>query len=77
LEFSDYLNIAHILVAIVLTLVILMQAKGSGIGSALGGGSGSSFRTRRGVEKTLLQLTIFLAVIFLIISAWSVREAVG
>jgi preprotein translocase subunit SecG len=77
LEFSDYLNIAHILVAIVLTLVILMQAKGSGIGSALGGGSGSSFRTRRGVEKTLLQLTIFLAAVFLIISAWSVREAVG
>lgn len=77
MEFSDYLNIAHILVAIVLTLVILMQAKGSGIGSALGGGSSSSFRTRRGVEKTLLQLTIFLAVVFLIISAWSVREAVG
>jgi len=60
----------------VLTLVILLQAKGSGIGTALGGGTGGSFRTRRGVEKTLFQLTIFLAIVFLAISAWSVRESV-
>jgi preprotein translocase subunit SecG len=77
LEFRDYINIAQILVAIVLTLVILLQAKGSGIGTALGGGTGASFRTRRGVEKTLFQLTIFLAIVFLAISAWSVRESVG
>jgi preprotein translocase subunit SecG len=75
LDFLDYLNLAQILVAIMLTLVILLQAKGSGIGTALGGGTSSSFRTRRGVEKTLFQLTIFLAIIFLIISAMSVREA--
>jgi preprotein translocase subunit SecG len=77
LDFLDYLNIAQILVAIMLTLVILLQAKGSGIGTALGGGTSSSFRTRRGVEKTLFQLTIFLAIVFLIISAYSVREAIG
>ena len=77
MEFRDYINIAQILVAIVLTLVILLQAKGSGIGTALGGGTGASFRTRRGVEKTLFQLTIFLAIVFLAISAWSVRESVG
>jgi len=75
LDFLDYLNLAQILVAIMLTLVILLQAKGSGIGTALGGGTSSSFRTRRGVEKTLFQLTIFLAIVFLIISAMSVREA--
>jgi preprotein translocase subunit SecG len=77
LDFLDYLNIAQILVAIMLTLVILLQSKGSGIGTALGGGTSSSFRTRRGVEKTLFQLTIFLAIVFLIISAYSVREAIG
>ena len=75
MDFLDYLNLAQILVAIMLTLVILLQAKGSGIGTALGGGTSSSFRTRRGVEKTLFQLTIFLAIVFLIISAMSVREA--
>lgn len=73
MKFVDYINIAQILVGIVLTVVILLQAKGSGIGTALGGGTSSSFRTRRGVEKTLFQLTIVLAIVFLAISAWGVR----
>ncbi len=73
--YSDYIDIAQILVAIVLTVVILLQAKGSGIGTALGGGTSSSFRTRRGVEKTLFQLTIVLALVFLVISAWGVRAS--
>ncbi len=76
MQFKDYLNIAQILVAIVLTVVILLQAKGSGIGTALGGGTSGSFRTRRGVEKTLFQLTIALAVVFLAVSAWGVRASV-
>lgn len=75
MQFKDYIDLAQILVATVLTLVILLQAKGSGIGAAFGGGTQSSFRTRRGVEKTLFQLTIFLAVVFLIISAIGVRAS--
>jgi preprotein translocase subunit SecG len=75
-QFKDYINIAQILVAIVLTIVILLQAKGSGVGTALGGGTSGSFRTRRGVEKTLFQLTIVLAAVFLAISAWGVRVSV-
>ena len=77
MTFVDYISIAQILVSIGLTALVLMQAKGSGIGTALGGGTTSSFRTRRGVEKTLFQLTIVLAIIFLIISAWGVRATVG
>jgi len=75
-QFKDYINIAQILISVVLTVVILLQAKGSGIGTALGGGTSGSFRTRRGVEKTLFQLTIILAVVFLVISAWGVRASV-
>ena len=75
LDFRDYISIAQILVSIVLTVVILLQAKGSGIGTALGGGTSGSFRTRRGVEKTLFQLTIVLAIVFLIISSWGVRAS--
>jgi len=77
LEFRDYINIAQILVSVLLTVVLLLQAKGSGIGTALGGGSGSSFRTRRGVEKTLFQMTIVLAVVFLIVSVWGVRASIS
>jgi preprotein translocase subunit SecG len=76
-SFVDYISIAQIIVAIALTTVVLLQAKGSGIGTALGGGTSSSFRTRRGVEKTLFQLTIVLAIIFLAISAWGVRATIG
>ena len=74
MEFGDYLNLAQILISLVLILVVLLQAKGSGFGAALGGTSGSSFRTRRGVERTLFQLTIVLAVVFVLISAWSVTS---
>lgn len=76
MDFSDYINIAQILVAIALTLVILLQTKGSGgVGAAFGGSTSSSFRTRRGIEKTLFHLTIVLATVFLMMSAWSVRVA--
>jgi preprotein translocase subunit SecG len=73
MSFQNFLNIAQILVSLVLILVILLQAKGSGFGAGLGGTT-SSFRTRRGLEKTLFQATIVLTILFLAMSAWSVRE---
>ena len=77
LEFRDFVYIAQILIGILLTVILLLQAKGSGVGTALGGGSGGSFRTRRGVEKQLFNLTIFLSVVFLLISILAVRQTVG
>ena len=75
MQFEDYFNLAQMLVSIVLVVVVLLQTRGTDIGSAFGGGGGggSSFRTRRGLEKTLFQLTILLAIIFVGISALSVR----
>ena len=74
MSFTNYLNLAQIVVSVALILVIILQARGSGFGGALGGSS-SFFRTRRGVEKTLFQLTIVLVVIFILISAWSVTSS--
>jgi preprotein translocase subunit SecG len=68
-------NIAQILISTVLIVVLTLQAKGSGFGSALGGQTSSVFRTRRGVERTLFNLTIVLVVVFLAISLLSVRAA--
>ncbi len=65
-----YLNIAQILVSVVLVLVILSQVKESG--SGLFGSAQSTVRTRRGLEKTLYQFTIALAVLFIIVSIISV-----
>ena len=66
---TDYLNVAEILISIALVAVILLQVKGEGVGGLQ---SGSFVRTRRGLEKTLFQLTIFLVVLFLVVSAVSV-----
>ncbi|OGO06147.1 MAG: preprotein translocase subunit SecG [Chloroflexi bacterium RBG_13_54_9] len=67
----SYLHFVQILVSIILIAIILLQAKGAGLGGIFGSQT-SVFRTKRGVEKTLFQFTIILAVIFLIISMVSV-----
>jgi preprotein translocase subunit SecG len=61
------LAIAQIIICIALISAILLQSKGSGLGSVFGG-DGSVFRTRRGAEKGLFQLTIVLAVMFGLLS---------
>jgi preprotein translocase subunit SecG len=64
---STSLGIAQIIVCVALIGAILLQSKGSGLGSVFGG-DGSVFRTRRGAEKGLFQLTIILAVVFGLLS---------
>jgi preprotein translocase subunit SecG len=71
MDLSDYLSIAAILVSIALIAVILLQVKGEGVGGLQ---SGSFVRTRRGMEKTLFQLTIVLSVLWLAIAAIAVYE---
>lgn len=61
------LQIIELIVAIVLTAVILMQQRGSGIGGAFGGES-ASYSTRRGFEKFLYYATIVLGVAFVLIA---------
>ena len=71
------INVSMIIVSVVLILVILLQTKGSSFSGAFGGDSGSIYRTRRGVEKTLFQFTIGVAVVFLImaiISSWVLTQ---
>ena len=62
------LNVVMIIVSIVLILVILLQTKGSSFSGAFGGDTGSIYRTRRGVEKTLFQLTIGIAILFVVLA---------
>ena len=64
-------NIVQIVVAVVLVIVILMQVRGQGTG--LFGSAESSYRTRRGLEKSLFQFTIVLVVVFITTSIISVR----
>ncbi|MBI4127618.1 MAG: preprotein translocase subunit SecG [Parcubacteria group bacterium] len=57
------LQIVEIVLASLLTAAILIQSKGVGL-SATFGGEGNFYRTKRGFEKTLFNLTILLAIGF-------------
>ena len=67
-----YFSIAQIVLSVALILAILFQVRGGGLGGIFGQAD-TVFRTRRGVEKTLFQLTIVLVVLFIIISIISLR----
>ena len=62
-----YLDIIQIIVSLALIAVVLLQGKQGSLGGLLGGDSGV-YRTRRGIEKTLHNLTIALAVTFFVTS---------
>ena len=66
-----YLNLAQIIVSMLLIVLVLLQIRGSGFASGYSSDS-SIYRTRRGVEKTLFQLTIGVGVIFVVLSIVSV-----
>ena len=69
---ATYLYVAQIVVAIALILIVLLQVRGGGLGGIFGQAD-TVYRTKRGVEKTLFQLTIALVIIFVILSIVSLR----
>ena len=71
---QTYLSVAQIILSIALILAVLLQVRGGGLGGIFGQPD-SVFRTKRGVEKTLFQLTIALVVLFLIISVVTLRTS--
>ena len=65
------IQIIQIILSVTLTVLVLLQVKGGGLGSIFGG-DGGVYRTRRGIEKSMYQATIALAVIFFAVSLISV-----
>ncbi len=67
------LQVSSIVISVVLIVLILLQVKGGALGSLLGGDAGGGIaRTRRGLEKTLFRITIFLCIAFLGIALFAV-----
>jgi preprotein translocase subunit SecG len=64
---ETYLNIAQIILSVALIVACLLQIKGGGLGGIFGQAD-SVYRTKRGAEKTLFQLTIVLVVLFIVVS---------
>lgn len=57
------LMVIQIIVSFLIIVFILLQSKGTGLGSAFGG-SGEFYRSKRGVEKIVYNATVILLVIF-------------
>ena len=61
------INIIEIVVAILLTISILLQNRGAGLGSTFGGDFGGYY-SKRGFEKFLVYFSIFLSAVFIILA---------
>ena len=68
------LNVLQIVISAALGLIILLQVKGGGLGGIFGQAD-SVYRTKRGMEKRLFQLTIILAFAFVIMSIISLKAS--
>lgn len=51
--------------AILMVLAILLQQRGASLGAGFGS-SGELYTTRRGLDKNLFEVTIILAVVFIL-----------
>ena len=67
MNIGTFFMLAVNIVAIALIAVVVIQGQtGAGLGAVFGGSD--IYRSRRGIEKTLLQLTFVLMAIFLVLS---------
>jgi preprotein translocase subunit SecG len=69
---EKFLDILLIITSLVLILLIILQQRGGSYGTFFGPLSNFSFSQRRGIEKYIYQITLFLVGLFLIISYFRV-----
>jgi len=62
------LFLVQIILGVILIILVLIQAKGVGLGTPFGGALLTAYSTKRGVEKVVFNLTIVLAILFLLSS---------
>lgn len=66
MNIGDILLIGQTFSLVAATILILMQQRGAGLSSSFGG-SGQVYLTRRGIEKTVVNLTVVFIVLFVIL----------
>lgn len=58
------MRIITITSAVLMVIFILIQSRGASLGAGFGGGGDEIYTDRRGVDKTVHQITIVLAILF-------------
>ncbi len=74
---ATYLNLAQIVIAVALTVVIMLQTKGAALGGVFGRSDSAVYKTRRGMEKTIFNVTIGLSVVFFVMAILNVMALPG
>lgn len=69
------LQVAELILSVALVTLILMQSRGTSLGSVFGQ-EGSVFHTRRGAERVLFNVTIGVAVAFFAIALGLARASI-
>jgi len=69
---SIYLNLAQIIIAIALIVLIMLQTKGAALGGVFGQSDSAVYKTRRGLERTVFNVTIGLSVLFFVMAVVNV-----
>lgn len=65
MSIAEILPIVTIVSSVLMVLCILLQARGASLGAGFGS-SGELFTTRRGIDKSLYEVTIVLAIVFVL-----------
>lgn len=68
---AKYFNVVQIILSAALIVLVILQSKGGSLSRMFGGESGV-YRTRRGFERTLFNITIIVIVAFFVFSLLSV-----
>jgi protein translocase SecG subunit len=65
---KEFLPIIQLVISVVLVVLILLQRRGTALGSAFGGESGGFYATRRGIQQKIFVGTIVCGALFIILS---------
>jgi preprotein translocase subunit SecG len=65
MNLDTVLQVVTIGSAILMIIAILLQQRGASLGAGFGGSS-ELYTTRRGLDKNLFEVTIFLAIVFVL-----------
>lgn len=65
------IRVIQIILSVSVIFFILLQVRGAGLGSAFGSSSGAVFKTRRGVERLVFNITIVFIILFVAVSLLS------
>ncbi len=65
MSIDGILQIVTLVSAVLMILMILLQQRGASLGAGFGS-TGELYTTRRGIDKSLFEVTVILAVIFVL-----------